>query len=83
MLTLKEHNYSTKRKREISNPYMPQRLHRSKRINEIIQKQQCEYINIKEINIVHALSIAAGPGYHTSDISEILHTIMEPSLAMI
>ena len=36
MLTLKEHNYSTKRKRKISNPYMPQTLHRSKRINEII-----------------------------------------------
>ena len=83
MLTLKEHNYSTKRKREISNPYMPQRLHRSKRINEIIQKQQCEYINIKEINIVHALPIVAGSGYHTRGISEILHTITELSLAII
>ena len=59
------------------------KLHKSKRINEIIQKQQCEYINIEENIIVEACPIFAGPIYHTSGISEILHLIMEPSLTMI
>ena len=59
------------------------KLHKSKRINEIIQKQQCEYINIEENIIVEAHPVVAGPVYHTSGISEILHIIMEPSLAMI
>ena len=59
------------------------KLHKSKPINEIIQKQQCEYINIEESIIVEVCSVVAGPVYHTSDISEILHIIMAPSLAMI
>ena len=59
------------------------KLHKSKRINEMIQKQQCEYINIEKNIIVEARPIVAGPIYHTSNISEILHIIMEPSLAMI
>ena len=59
------------------------KLHKSKRINEIIQKQQCEYINIEENIIVEVRPIVAGTIYHTSGISEILHIIMEPSLAMI
>ena len=83
MLTLKEHKYLTKRKHKISNLYVLPKLHKSKRINEIIQQQQYEYINIKENIIVEARPIVAGPVYHTSGISEILHIIMEPSLAMI
>ena len=83
MLTLKEYNYLTKRKHEISDFYMLPKLHKSKRINEIVQKQQCEYINIEENIIVKAHPIVADTVYHTSSISEILHIIMEPSLAMI
>ena len=49
----------------------------------MIQKQQCEYINIEENIIVEARPIAGGSVYHTSGISEILHIIMELSLAMI
>ena len=59
------------------------KLQKSKWINEIIQKQQCEYINIEDNIIGEARSIVAGPVYHTRGISEILHIIMEPSLAMI
>ena len=59
------------------------KLHKSKRIKEVIQKQQYEYINIEENIIAEACPIVAGPVYYTSDISEILHIIMEPSLAMI
>ena len=83
MLTLKEYNYLTKRKHKISNLCMLPKLHKSKQIYEIIQKQQCEYINIEENTIVEARPIVASPVYHTSGISEILHIVMEPSLAMI
>ena len=61
MLTLKEYNYLTKRKHKISNLYIRPKLHKSKRINEIIQKQQCEYINTEENIIVEARPIVAGP----------------------
>ena len=43
MVTLK-YNYLIKRKHKISNLFMLPKLHKSKQINEIIQKQQCEYI---------------------------------------
>ena len=49
----------------------------------MIQKQKYEYINIEENIIVEARPIAGGSVYHTSGISEILHIIMELSLAMI
>ena len=73
MLTLKEYNYLTKRKQKISNLYMLPKL----------QKQQCENINLEKIIIAEASPIVAGPVYHTSGISEILHIITESSLAMI
>ena len=60
---------------------MLSKLHKSKQINEIIQKEQCEYINIKEN--IEGCTIVGGPVYHTSDISEILHIIMESSLAIV
>ena len=68
MLTLKEYNYLTKRKYRISNLSILLKLRKSKRINEIIQKQQYEYINIEENIIVEARLIVAGPFYHTSGI---------------
>ena len=68
MLTLKEYNYFTKRKHKIPNLYMLPKLHKKKRINETIHKQQCEYINIEENIIVEARPIVGGPVYHTSDI---------------
>ena len=83
MLTLKEYNHLTKRKHKISNLYMLPKLHKSKRINEIVQKQQCEYIKIEENIIVEERPIIASPVYHTSGMSEILQIMMEPSLAMI
>ena len=68
MLTLKEYNHLTKRKDKISNLYMLPKLHKSKRINEIVQKQQCEYIKIEENIIVEERPIIASPVYHTSGI---------------
>ena len=46
------------------------KLHKIKRINEIIQTQQCEYINLEENIIAEACHIVAGPVYHTSGISK-------------
>lgn len=60
MLTLKKYNYLSKRKHKISNLYMLPKLHKSKKINEIIQKEQSEYINVEENIIVEARSIVAG-----------------------
>ena len=64
----KEYNYLTKRKHKISNLYMLPKLHKSKRINKIIQKEQCEYINVEENIIGEARPIVTGPVYHTSSI---------------
>ena len=83
ILKLKEYNYLTKSTHKFSNLYMLPKLHKNKRTNEIIEKQQSEYINIEENIIVEACPILAGPICHTSGKSEILHIIMEPSLAMI
>ena len=57
------------------------KLHKSIRINAIIQTEQCEYINVEENIIVKACPTV--PVCHTSGISEILHMIMEPSIAVI
>ena len=76
MLTLKEYNYLTKRNHKLSNLYMLPKLHKSKRINEIIQKQQWEYVNIDENIIFEVRPIVAGSVYQTNGISEILNIII-------
>ena len=76
MLTLKECNYLTKRNHKLSNLYMLPKLHKSKRINEIIQKQQWEYVNIDENIIFEVRPIVAGSVYQTNSISEILNIII-------
>ena len=53
------------------------KLHKNKQINEIMQTQQREYVNNEENVIVEAHPIVAGPVYHISGISEMLHDIME------
>ena len=83
VLISKEDSYLTKRRHKISNFCLIPHLDKSKGINETIQKQQYQYINIAENIIVEVQPIVVGPVYHTSGISEILHIIMEPSLAMI
>ena len=47
----------------------------------MIQKRQCEYLNIEENIIVEVCPIVAGPVYRT--ISQIFYIIIEPSLTMI
>ena len=70
-------------KHKISNLCMLSKLYKSKKINEIIPKQQCEYINNENSVIVKARPIVDGTVYRTSGISEILHAFMEPCLEVI
>ena len=71
MLPLTEYNYLTKMKHKISNLYILSKLYKSKKINEIMPKQQCEYINIENNVIVKARPIVDGTVYRTSGISGI------------
>ena len=70
-------------KHKISNLCMLSKLYKSKKINEIIPKQQCEYINNENSVIVKARPIVDGTVYRTSGISEILHAFIEPCLEVI
>ena len=83
ILTNNECEFFTKRCHKISNLYMLPKLHISKEINEIIEIKRTEYIQIDEDILIEGQPIVAGPNFHTSGISEILHCIMEPALSLI
>ena len=59
------------------------KLHKSKEINKVIQRKSTEYIQTDEDILIEGWPIVAGPVFHTSGISEILHCIMEPALSLI
>ena len=82
-LTNKEHEFLTKRCYRISNFYMLPKLYKSMEINEIIEIKRAEYIQIDEDLWTEGRPIAAGPVFHTSGISKMLHCIMEPALSSI
>ena len=58
-------------------------LHKSKKLNDIIMAKNSEYINVDKILTIEGRPIVAGPCYHTSVVSQILHVIMEPTLSFI
>ena len=62
---------------------MHPKLRKAKKINEIIEIKRTEYIQIDEGILVEGRLIVAGPVFHTSGISKILHCIMEPALSLI
>ena len=59
------------------------KLHKSKELNNIILAKNNEYINVDKILTIEGRPIVAGPCYHTSVVSQILHVIMEPTLSFI
>ena len=59
------------------------KLHKSKDLNNIITAKNCKYVNVNEKLIIEGRLIVAGPCYHTSVISQILHVILEPTLSFI
>ena len=62
---------------------MNPKLHKSKDLNEIIEKQNSEYVNITKMLQIEGRPIVAGPDCYTSGISKMLHLILEPSLSFI
>ena len=62
---------------------MTQKLHKSKELNEIIKNQNFEYINITENKNIEGRPNVAWPIYYSSEISEMLHIVLEPSLFFI
>ena len=62
---------------------MVPKLHKSKKINEIIEIKRSEYIQIDEDILIEVRPIVAGPVFHASEISGTLHCIMEPALSLI
>ena len=82
ILTNNEYEFLTKHCHKISNFYRLPKLHKSKKINGIIEIKHTEYIQIDEDVLIEGRPIVAGPVFHTSGISEILHYIMEPALSL-
>ena len=83
ILTNNEYEFLTILCHKISKFYMLRKLHKSKKINEIIEIKCTEYIHIDEHILIEGQPIVAGPVFHTSEISEILHCIMEHALSLI
>ena len=59
------------------------KLHKSKKLNDIILAKNSEYINVDKILTIEGKPIVAGPCYHTSVVSQMLHVIMESTLSFI
>ena len=78
-----QYDFLTKRCHKISNFYTLPKLHKSKEINEIIEIRRTEYIQIDEDILIGGRPIVAGPVFHTSGVSVILHCIMKPALSLI
>ena len=83
VLTNNEYDFLTKRCQKISNFYMLPKLHKTKEIKEIIEKKPSEYIQTDEDILTEGRPIVAGPVFHTSGISKILHYIIETALSLI
>ena len=60
ILTNNEYDFLTKRCHKISNFYMLPKLHKSKEINEIMQRKRTEYIQIDEDILIEGRPIVAG-----------------------
>ena len=83
LLTENEYKTLIQKTYKISNFYMLPKLHKSKELNDIILAKNSEYVNVDKILTIEGRPIAAGPCYHTSVVSQILHVIMEPTLSFI
>ena len=81
LLTENEYKTLTQKTYKISNFYMLPKLHKSKELNNMAKNS--EYINVDKILTIEGRPIVAGPCYHTSVVSQILHVIMEPTLSFI
>ena len=83
MLTENEYKTLTQNTYKTSNLYMLPKLHKFKELNNTVMAKNSEYINVDKIWTIEGRPIVAGPCYHTSVVSQILHVIMEPTLSFI
>ena len=84
MLTVNEYNHLIHSSYKMSNIYMLPKLHKSRRVDEIIQEKQTEYIHIKnEMIHLDGRPINSGPCYFTRGLSLIVHAILLPILDFI
>ena len=66
-----------------SNIQLFYKKHHAKELNDIILAKNSEYIKVDKFLTIEGRPIVAGPCYHTSVVSQILHVIMEPTLSFI
>ena len=83
ILTSNEYDFLTKCYHKTSHFSMLPKLHKSKKVKEIIEIKRTEYIQIDEDILIEGRPIVAGPVFNISGISETLHCIMEPALSLI
>ena len=76
----KEYQYLKNYNYKIANFYMLPKLHKCKRLNEIISENPMEYLSINEDLDIEGRPIVAGSAYNTHGISILIHKIMESSL---
>ena len=77
ILTNNEYQFLTKRCHKISNFYMLRKLHKSKHINDR------NYRNKTYRVYSNGRPVVAGPLFHKSGISKILHSFLKPALPLI
>ena len=81
LLPENEHKTLIQKTYIVSNVYILPKLHKSKELNDTIMAKNSENINADKILIIEGRPIVAGPYYHTSAVSQMLHVIMEPTLS--
>ena len=81
LLTENEYKTLTQKNTKISNFYMLPKLQKSRELNNMAENS--EYINVNKMLTIEGTPIVAGPFYHTSVVSQMLHVIMEPTLSFI
>ena len=84
MLTANEYSHLIHTKYKMSNIYMLPKLHKSRRVDQIILERKSEYIHVPDENIeLDGRPINSGPCYFTRGLSLIVHAILLPVLDFI
>ena len=79
ILTSKEIKCLKSKDKKMANYYMLPKIHKSKEINNEIEKMKEEYLIMKNIK-VEGRPVVAGTVYHTHELSTLIHIILSPAL---
>ena len=81
MLTANEYDHLLHTTYKMSNIYMLPKLHKSRRVDQLILERKTEYIHLKdEVIQLEGRPINSGPCYFTRGLSLIVHAILLPIL---